>query len=276
VTRVAAVSRGTAASLPRRDLLKIAAAGAVGLFVAGASARAANARKLGLIFPPAGRGVPEEGLAMYGDTLEFVVETLGLETMTPDGYDAVVDRIGPTAARLAERGVEAIMLMGTSLSFYRGEAFNQTLTDGMRDASGLPAATMSTAIIDGLKAVGARRIAAATAYNDEVNGRLRAFLEEHDFDVLVVRGLGIEAVEDIFSVTQPQLIDFGADVFASATGAEAILVSCGGLRTLEILDPLEQRCDVPVVSSTPHALFLGAQLLGLSGIVPGYGRLLAG
>ena len=28
---------------------------------------------LGLIFPPADRGVPEEGIAMYGDTLKYVV-----------------------------------------------------------------------------------------------------------------------------------------------------------------------------------------------------------
>ena len=58
-------------------------------------------RKLGLIFPPAGRGVPEEGLTMYGNRIEYVVETLGLETMTPDGYDAVIDLIGPRAEKLA-------------------------------------------------------------------------------------------------------------------------------------------------------------------------------
>lgn len=43
----------------------------------------------------AGRGVPEEGVAMYGGKVEFVVEGLGLATMTPEGYDSVVDRIGP-------------------------------------------------------------------------------------------------------------------------------------------------------------------------------------
>lgn len=262
-------------SLPRREILKIAAISASGLALRPYFAAAAGSRKLGLIFPPAGRGVPEEGLAMYGDTIEFLVEGLGLETMTPDGYDAVIGRIGPTAQKLVERGAEAIMLMGTSLSFYKGEAFNQTLTQTMHDAAGVPVATMSTAIIDGLKAVGATRVVAATAYNDEVNSRLRAFLSEHGFEVLTVRGLGIEAVEDIFSVTQPQLIDFGAEVYGSATGADAILVSCGGLRTLEILEPLESRCHVPAVSSTPHALFKGAKLLGLSGRVRGYGQLLA-
>ena len=261
--------------LSRRQIFKLAAMSASYMSLKSTLSHAAEGRKLGLIFPPAGRGVPEEGLAMYGETIEFLIETLGLETMTPDGYDAVVGRIGPTAEKLAERGAEAIMLMGTSLSFYKGEEFNQTLTRTMREATGLPVATMSTAIIEGLKAVGSQRVVAATAYNDEVNSRLRAFLTEHGLDVLAVEGLGIEAVGDIFSVTQPQLIDFGAEVYASAVDVDSIFVSCGGLRTLEILAPLEDRCNVPAVSSTPHALYAGAKLLGLSGRVQGFGQLLA-
>ena len=39
-------------------------------------ARRAKAPVLGLIFPPANRGVPEEGVAMYGDRLKFVVTGL--------------------------------------------------------------------------------------------------------------------------------------------------------------------------------------------------------
>jgi arylmalonate decarboxylase len=259
----------------RRDLIMLTTASMSTLALRSAGLRAAETPKLGLIFPPAGRGVPEEGIAMYGAGVEFLVEGLGLATMTPDGYEAVIDRIGPTAAMLAERGAEAIALMGTSLSFYKGEAFNQRLTETIRTATGLPAITMSTAVIEGLKSVQAKNVAVATAYNGDVNGRLSSFLAEHGFEVSEIRGLGIEKVEDIFSVTQPQLIDFSADVYASARTADSILVSCGGLRTLEILDPLETRCRVPAVSSTPHALRAGVRLLGLSGEVPGYGKLLS-
>jgi arylmalonate decarboxylase len=259
--------------LSRRELLGVAA-GAATLALPIPRGNAATLRKLGLIFPPAGRGVPEEGLAMYGSSIEFLVEGLGLATMTPEGYEAVIDRIGPAAMKLAERGAEAVVLMGTSLSFYKGEEFNQRLTASMRAATGLPVVTMSTAVIDGLKAVGAQRVAAATAYNDEVNLRLERFLGEHDFIVLTTQGLGVEAVEDINSVTQPQLIEFCTDVFRSTKAADSLLVSCGGLRTLEILAPLEDRCDVPAVSSTPHALQAGAKLLGANDQVPGYGRLL--
>lgn len=232
-------------------------------------------RKLGLIFPPAGRGVPEEGLAMYGERIEYLIENLGLATMTPEGYEAVLDRIGPAAERLAERGAEAVILTGTSLTFFKGEAYNQELTRLLRAATGLPVTTMSTAVIEGLKAVGATRIAAPTAYNDEVNDRLRAFLLEHGFDVLTVQGLGVEAVEDINLVQQPELLEFCVKVAQSAPGADAVLVSCGGLRTLEILAPLEARTGLPAVTSMPHGLYAAAKLLGMDARVAGSGRLLS-
>ena len=230
---------------------------------------------LGLIFPPANRRIPEEGLIMYPSAVRFIGMGLGLETMTPEGYDKVIDRIAPAAEQLAADGAQAITLMGTSLTFYKGAAFNERLTETIRDATGLPATTMSTAVIEGLRAVGARRLAVATAYADVVNARLRAFLAESGFEVLVLQGLNIEKVADVDYVTQDSLLEFSAGVRAQAPEADAMLVSCGGLRTLEIIRPLEERCKLPVVSSTPHALRAGVRLLGLSGQVPGFGTLLA-
>jgi len=150
-----------------------------------------EARRLGLIFPPAGRGVPEEGIAMYGGRIDYLIECLGLETMTPAGYEAVQHRIGPAARRLAQRGAEAVLLTGTSLTFYRGEAYNRQLIDLVRSTSGLPATSMSSAVLDGLRRFGVTRIAVATAYNDVVNALLRDWLQQEGFDVLALQGLGI-------------------------------------------------------------------------------------
>jgi arylmalonate decarboxylase len=258
----------------RRAFLKAAGATLAG---AGALAQTHPAQEpvLGLIFPPLNRPVPEEGLIMYPSGVKFLVEGLGLESLTPEGYDKVIDRIKPAAEKLASRGAKAITLMGTSLSFYKGAAFNQQLTDTIKRATGLPATTMSTAVVEGLKTVGGRRLAVATAYNDEVNARLTAFLKESGFEVLKLKGLGIVDMDAVTRVTEPELLKFSVGVHESAREANAMLVSCGGLRTLEILAPLEQQTHVPAVSSTPHALRAGVRLLGLSGKVQGFGTLLA-
>lgn len=259
----------------RHFLTHSAVSAALAGFAARYALAADRAPVLGLIFPPHGRGVPEEGLAMYGDSLRYVVTGLGLDRMTPEGYDSVIGLIPAAAEKLAAAGADAIELTGTSLTFYKGEAFNQRVRQAVTDASGLRATTMSNGVIDGLKAVGAKRVAVATAYNDVVNDRLRAFLREHELEPVVVTGLGIEAMEDVDKVTQDDLLEFSARVHASAADADSMLVSCGGFRTLEIIAPLEARTGVPVISSMPHGLWAGARLVGLSGAAPGYGRLLS-
>ena len=193
---------------------------------------------------------------------------LGLERLTPEGYDTVIDRVGELARGLATEGAEAVALMGTSLSFYRGHAFNEQLQATMHEASGLPTTTMSTGVVDGLRAMGVRRVAVGTAYIDEVNARLRRFLDESGFEVLAVEGLGIDVVGQAGTVPPAALLDLGQRAFAASQGADGILISCGGLRTLDLTVPLEAACGVPVISSTPAAFWSAVRLVGHDGRSP--------
>jgi arylmalonate decarboxylase len=230
---------------------------------------------LGLIFPPSTRGVPEEGVAMYGQRLRFIVTGLGIERITSADFDAALARIPDAARRLVAAGAEVIELTGTSLTFYKGEAFNRQLRETVTRASGLAATTMSDGVIEGLKKVGAKRVAVATAYSDEVNARLHAFLLEHELEPVVITGMGLEAMAVVHAVTPQDLFEFAARVHHAAPTADSLLVSCGGFRTLELIAPWEARTGVPVVSSMPHGLWAGARLAGLDGAAPGYGRLLS-
>ena len=108
--------------ISRRNMLKVALAGAV-VNADGA----AGTPVLGLL-APVDATVPPEATALYPSGVRFEAASVGLATMTPEGYDADLDRIAPTAKALAQRGARAIGLMGTSLSFYKGAAFNRELT----------------------------------------------------------------------------------------------------------------------------------------------------
>lgn len=229
---------------------------------------------LGLIAPPANYPVPPEGVALYGSLVEIRPHGLGLKSMTPEGFESVIDAIVPAAAKLAAEGAQAIVIFGTSLTFYKGAAFNQKLIDDVRRTTGLNATSMSSAVLGGLRLAGARRVAVATAYADEVNGRLESFLKESGFEVVALKGLGLDRIGEAGKISSPQLTDFCVSVFKSAPQADALLVSCGGLRTLELLEPLERECGVPVVSSTPHALWAGVRLLGVNSAREGFGTLI--
>src|SRR5260370_3845559 len=74
---------------------------------------------IGLVVPFASDTVPEEGLQMYPG-VRFVARGVGVRSLTPTGYDSAWEGILPAAEHLAGLGVDAVMVIGTSLTFYRG------------------------------------------------------------------------------------------------------------------------------------------------------------
>ena len=132
---------------------------------------------IGLIVPPADGAVPPEAPLLY-PTLHFEALGLALPEISASGFDAVCGAIIDKAQRLAARGAEAISVMGTSLTFYRGADANRELQRAIRDATGLPATTMSSAVVNALRVLGVRRVGLATAYTDDLNRRLEALLRE--------------------------------------------------------------------------------------------------
>ncbi|RTD96405.1 arylmalonate decarboxylase [Variovorax atrisoli] len=231
---------------------------------------------LGLIVPPAAGAVPVDGPLLYGERIRFSARGLGLGEISTRGYLDVIDSVVEKAVALKnEKGVSAISLMGTSLSFFRGAAFNRQLEVEMARATGLPCTTMSNAIVNGLRHLKVRRVAVATAYIDEVNEQLRGYLEQSDFEPLALEGLSISDVQAVGKVPTQALVDLCVKVFEAQPGADGILISCGGLVTLDAVREVEERLQVPVVSSSPAGFWDLVRTAGLDARSPGCGRLFA-
>ena len=148
------------------------------------------------------------------------------------------------------------------------------MLERLRAATGLPVSTMSQAIVDGLRAVGAKRVAVATAYTDVVNQRLAELLAASGIDVLALECFDIQEFGGPGRKSEADIIALSGQAVAKAPGADGILISCGGLRTLGVAGPLEERHGLPVVSSTPAAFWAAVRLVGEIGRLSGYGQML--
>lgn len=228
---------------------------------------------VGLVVPWATDTVPSEAAEMYPH-VEFHARGVGVKALTPDGYESAWYAIVPAARQLATMNVGAIMVIGTSLTFYRGVDAHARLLDTLRDATGLPVGTMSGAIVEGLRTAGGHGISVCTAYADEVNRRLGQFLTDSGFEVLALEGFGLTRFGAAGEKSEAEIIDLAIHTHAESPAAEAMLVSCGGLRTLHAGKKIEDRLGLPVVSSMPAALWQAVRLAGGSGYVAGCGKLL--
>jgi arylmalonate decarboxylase len=230
--------------------------------------------RIGLVVPFATDRVPAEGPLMYPD-VTFIPRGVGVRALTPEGYDAAFDAILPAAKELAQQDIDAIMVIGTSLTFYRGHEAHQKLLEQLRAETGLPVSTMTEAVVDGLRSVGAKRVAVATAYSDLVNDRLADFLARSGFEVLSMKGFGLTGFGDAANQTEQDIIDLSGKAIDEAKTADAVLISCGGLKTLGCAVPIEQHHGIPVVTSTQSAFWKALRLAGESGHIPDRGRMLA-
>jgi arylmalonate decarboxylase len=233
----------------------------------------AKALTIGLVVPFATDEVPFEGPIMYPG-VRFIPRGVGVRALTPEGYEPAWNGILPAAEYLAAQGVDAIMVIGTSLTFYRGPQAHDRLLEELRERTGLPVSTMSQAIVDGLRAVGARRVAVATAYTDVVNRRLKELLAAAGIDVLALKCFDLLEFGGPSKKSEADIIALTDSAVAGADRPEGILISCGGLRTLGVAEPLEARHDIPVVSSATAAFWAAMRLVGESGHLSGYGRLM--
>src|SRR3989338_7054004 len=93
---------------------------------------------IGLVTPQSTDRVPPEGAQMYPE-VNFIPKGVGVRALTPEGYDSAWEGILPAAEQLAAQpGVEAIMVAGTSLTFYRGAEAHSRLMEKLKAVTGMP------------------------------------------------------------------------------------------------------------------------------------------
>jgi maleate isomerase len=126
-------------------------------------------------------------------------------------------------------------------------------------------------VIKALRALKARSIAVATPYLDEINGREAAYLTKAGFAVINIEGLNLERDSDMVRVEPDYLRAFAQSV--DRPDADALFVSCGALRSLDIVDELERRVGKPVVVSNQAMIWDTLRLAGIGDRIDGYGRL---
>lgn len=205
-------------------------------------------KRIGLIVPPADGAVPPEADALYGGDVEFVAYGLGIEKMVESSFLEALKQLEDAAKALVEQGSDAISVMGTSLTFFQGRKGNEEIHRRLsRSAPGVPVTTLSSSIIRTIQRKGAKKIAVFTAYDRSMSQRLLKFLGEHDLSVTRCDNLDLLDISDVHNVSQVELQTRIAESLGIAREeADALLISCGGLRTLDLL---EKWNDFPVISS---------------------------
>jgi maleate cis-trans isomerase len=178
-------------------------------------------------------------------------------------------------AMLTAAGVGAIAYGCTGATLWNGPAFDRELEARLTAAAGVPAITAAGALVEALQALGARRVALATPYAQEMMEKAAEFLELSGFEVLRAVNLGRSLSSREQRALAPAVaLELGRE--SDHAEADALVLSCTDLRALEIVDTLERELAKPVVTSNQALVWVAlGRLVVDASRVRGFGRLFA-
>jgi len=193
------------------------------------------------------------------------------DSITNSTLAAQADLLADCAATLLPDGsLDMICYACTSGSLVIGE--DRVFAELNKGAPEANATSLITGVIRALKAVDAKRIVVATPYIEEINRHEAEYLEAAGFEVLSIAGLGVERDSDMVRVEPEFIREFAVSV--DRPDADAIFISCGALRTLDVVQDIESVVDKPVIASNQAMIWDTLRLAGVEDGIEGYGRLL--
>ncbi len=236
--------------------------------------------RVGIVWPePVQDGHRAELERFFGPDLALDIEPVRIEPEPEQNITlALVEGLardpenGRAARRLAARGAQAVAYGCTSGSYVLGPAGDAAISDQMEAESGVPATTTSSAVVEALRTLGAESVAVLSPHIDALNERLSAYLEASGFRVAAMVGLNLRCdIEAVEPAETREIVESQVD----RPDADAVFISCTGMRTAEVIGMMETSLGKPVVTANQATLWRVGQLAGAGMSRPERGRLLA-
>lgn len=229
-------------------------------------------RRIGVLLPSSssvqerdiGRALPED--------ITLHVARMRLNNVDADSTLRVVQEIESESQKLADVDVDVIIFPATAPSSRNGPGYDQELIKRISTASGKPATTASTALLEALRTLSIKQIVLGAPWSASINQTVTAFLEANGVKVLAQEGLGFVRNLEIGLLDAQTALDIGRRV--NRPEADAVMLACGNWSTFAIIDQLEHDLGKPVLTTNQVSLWHALKIMGTRPLDDGPGVLL--
>ncbi|WP_254446510.1 Asp/Glu racemase [Ruegeria sp. HKCCD8929] len=225
-------------------------------------------------------------LAKIGVLVPFTNTNLepDLELMRPPGTTLHFQRLGgyhvdeiPGVDQMAGLGASDIahdlrMISGvrpsavlygcTSATLTHGPSFDADLAARIKTGSGALSLTAAGSLIAAIKAIGATKVGFSSPYVGEINDQAIAFLAENGIETANRADIGRELGNYGQGELTPDEV-FDLSCRADHPQAQAIVLSCTDMRSVEAIDRIEATLGKPVITSNQAMMFCLMRALDL-------------
>src|SRR5580693_620061 len=217
-------------------------------------------RRIGLLVPSSssvqewdiGRALPQD--------ITLHVARMRLSNVDAESTLRIVQEIEIESQKLADVDVDVIVFPASAPSSRNGPGYDQELIKRITAASGKPATTASTALLEALRVLSVKRIVLGAPWSASVNQTVAAFLEANGVKVLVQEALGLVRNLEIGLLDPQTALDIGRRV--DRPDADAVMLACGNWSTFPIIDQLERDLGKPVLTTNQVSLWHALKIMG--------------
>ncbi|MGH8617184.1 MAG: maleate cis-trans isomerase family protein [Burkholderiales bacterium] len=228
--------------------------------------------RIGLLAPSSNTTVETEFFQVLPKGVTLHVARLFISQVTTEMIGSMVDTLEYEAKLLASADVDIIVLGATAPSFLHGIGTDRKMIERIEAATGKPATTTSTALLEAARALGVNRLALGSPFSPTVNGLCASFLDANGFSVVACDGMNLVDNLQIGRLEVETAYEMGRQV--DRPDAEAIVLACTNWRTIDIIERLERDSRKPVLTTSQVTIWDALRKIGYDQGIPGFGRLL--
>lgn len=224
------------------------------------------AARIGVLVPFTNTNLEPDMQLLAPEDVGIYVERLGGYDIDEIPDDAQMAGLGSADLSLPLHLIQGarpdVILYGcTSATLTHGPAFDRDLAETIRAGSGAHSVTAAGALVHAVRRLGLRKIAFASPYVGAINDQAVAFLAAEGIETVSRADIGRE----LGNYGQGELVPeevFALGLEADEARAEAIVLSCTDMRSVEVVERLEAATGKPVICSNQAMMFQALELLG--------------
>ena len=229
---------------------------------------------VGLVKPTYRPGSMESFIKLMPEGVGFIPTHAGIRAGNEKELQEALLVAERKVARLAELGVDVVMIMGAPPSMVRGHGADRAIADSLTKKYEIPVTVATIAQVDAFRALGLKRLVGMTYFQDDMNQRFAKFLEDDGFQIKAMKGIEVP-FKDAGKIAPEAIYNFAKKLYVEHDPVDGIYMLGAGWHNLPVIEILERDLRTTVVSSIPAQVWATKKILHLNEPVVGYGRLLA-
>ena len=231
--------------------------------------------RIGHVAPSRGDVLVYEFYRMLPAGFMLLNTTGTIRQLVDTDFDKQLKRIEEATIDLAENGCNVIVIGGSPLFTKLGYGSDIEIGNRLSAKTGIPVAAGITGEMEALRTLGIKKVVVATPHEDELNQRMKKFLEQSGFEVLKIEGYGIRKNSQIAEMDEHASYKIAKRLYEQAPEADGVFIPCPRWPTIGNVALLESEIGKPVVTSCQSYIWHALKLAHVKEKITGYGRLMA-